>query len=76
MTEQEWLDIFGENLLDLMREKGYSQKDLACDTELAESTISSYVNKRKMPSVRALIAISYVLDISLDELMDFGERVY
>lgn len=76
MSEREWLDIFAKNLVDLMREKGYSQRDLADATGLSEGIISSYVHGRKVPGIRALINIAYELDLSLDELIDFGDRVH
>lgn len=75
MSEQEWLDIFGDNLRDILIETGYSQKDLAETTGLSEGAISSYINKKRMPCIRALINISYELGISLDELMDFDDRI-
>lgn len=76
MSEQEWLDIFADNLVDLLAEKGYSQIDLAESTGLSKGTISSYINKRKMPGIRAIINIAYELDLSVEELIDFGERIY
>lgn len=75
MSEQEWLDIFGKNLLDAMREKGYTQRDLAEATDLSEGTISSYVRGHKLPGVRAIINIAYELDMDVGELIDFGERI-
>lgn len=76
MSEQEWLDIFGDNLADIMAEKGYSQSDLADATGLSISAISNYINKKKIPTVRAIINMAYELDLSFDEFIDFGDRVY
>lgn len=75
MSENEWLDIFAENLLELMKEKGYNQINLAESTNLSKGTISSYINKRKVPGIRALVNIAYELNISFDDLMDFGDRI-
>lgn len=75
MSEMEWMDIFGDNLVDLLKETRMTQKDLAEATGLAESAISNYINKRRMPNVRALINISEALDISLDDLMFFGDTI-
>lgn len=75
MSEVEWMDIFGDNLVDILKEVGMTQKELAEETGLAESAISNYINKRRMPNVRALINISEALDISLDELMFFGDTI-
>lgn len=75
MNEQDWLDIFGDNLKDMLREANMSQKELAYDTGLSEPSISAYLNGRKMPGVKALINIAYSLDCDLNDLMDFGERI-
>lgn len=75
MTETEWLEIFGDNLKDLIDKQGYTQRDLADEVGLDEGTISRYVNKQRIPGVRALVNIAYVLDCSLDDLMDFGDRI-
>ena len=76
MSEHEWLDIFGDNLAEMMYEQGYSQKDLADETGLSEASISNYINKRRMPTIKAIVNIAYALDIDFNELIDFGERVY
>lgn len=76
MTEQEWIDIFGDNLLEMLGEANMSQKELAEDTGLTEATISRYINKQRMPTVRALVNIAYSLGCSFDELMDFGDQVW
>lgn len=75
MSENEWLEIFGDNLKDMIEGAGYTQRDLADETGLSESAISRYVSKKQMPCIRALINIAYVLDCSIDELMDFGDRI-
>ena len=76
MSEQEWLNIFGNNLRDMLIDARMTQRDLADDTGLAESTISQYINKQRMPTIRAVINIAYSLDCDLDELLDFGERIW
>lgn len=75
MTETQWLEIFGENLKEMIEGYGYAQRDLADETGLAESTISRYISKKQMPCIKALVNIAYVLDCSLDDLMDFGDRI-
>ena len=75
MAEAEWLDIFSNNLMDTLNEQGYSQEELAYETNLSQSTISKYINKKQMPSLKAIINIAYALDCSIDELIDFGEKI-
>lgn len=75
MTETEWLDIFADNLASMMEEVGYTQTDLAKETRLAQSTISDYLNKHKLPGVKAIINIAYALDCEVTELIDFDEII-
>lgn len=75
MTETQWLMIFGDNLIDLMARAGMSQRDLADEIGVSESTISKYIHKMSVPGVRTLVNMAYALDCSLDELMDFGDRI-
>ena len=76
MNELEWLDIFGDNLVSLLRDARMSQRELADATGLTEATISYYINKKKLPGLKAIINIAYALDISVDELIDFGEMIH
>lgn len=75
MTQEEWKAIFGDNLSAILEEKGMTQSQLAKDAGLSVSRISEYVNKRTVPTIFALINIAYALDMSTDELIDFGERI-
>ena len=75
MTEVEWMDIFADNLLSLMQERGYSQGDLADETGLDKATINRYLNKVYIPSVKSIVNLSYVLDCDVSELIDFGDII-
>lgn len=75
MTEQEWLDIFADNLRDIMDEVGMSQKQLARETDITQATISRYLSKKQMPSVKAIVNIAYALDCGFDDLTDFGDTI-
>lgn len=75
MTETEWLDIFGDNLRDLMEECGYNQKQLAEATGLSRSSICDYIHKKKVPTIRAIVNICYELDCDMVDLVDFGDRI-
>ena len=76
MTEQAWLNIFGDNLRDILKEYGYSQKDFTDATNIPESTISMYINKKRMPTIKNLINMSLELGIDMDEFTVFDDRVY
>lgn len=75
MSEVEWINIFANNLILMLDEKGLTQKDLAVMTGFSESIVSEWINKKKMPSVRAILAISYELGEDLYDLIDFGDRI-
>lgn len=76
MSETEWLNIFGDNLANMLDDCGMSQRELADVTGLSESTISRYINKQKMPGIRAIVNISEALDCSIDELTYFGDTIH
>ena len=75
MSEAEWLDIFGDNLREMIAEQGMTQADFADEIGVTEATVSYYVNKKKMPGIKAIVNMAYVLNISIDELIDFGDRI-
>ena len=75
MSQQEWLDIFGDNLASILEEEQISQKELSRLTGLSESTISRYINKLQMPNVRAIINISYALDWSFEDMLNYGDII-
>lgn len=75
ISEQEWLDIFGDNLRSMMDEYRYSQKELAEVTGLSQSTICKYINKQQMPTIKAIINLSYELGCDLYDLIDFGSKI-
>lgn len=75
MSEQEWIDIFGDNLPSILEEYGLSQKDLAEEIGVSEGTISNYIHKKQMPSIKAIVNMVYALDIEFDDLIDFGSPI-
>lgn len=76
MSELEWMDIFGDNLRDILIEQGYTQRDLADAIGVDKGTISRYINKERMPTVTNLINMSMELGIDLEEFAIFGDRIY
>lgn len=76
MSESEWLDIFGDNLKDMMDEYGISQRELADECGLSESNISRYINKQQVPGIKALVNIAYALDCDVSDLIDFGCKIH
>lgn len=75
MSEMEWLDMFGDNLVYIMRRTRTTQRKLAEKTGLSQGTISKYINKQQLPGVRAIVKLAYALDCSTDDLIDLGEVI-
>ena len=75
MTEIEWINSFADNLTMIMYESKLTQKDLSEMTGISEGTISKYLRRQQMPGIKAALNISYALSCSLDDLLDFGERI-
>lgn len=68
MSELDFIDIFADNLRDLMKEVGISQQELANETGLAKGTISKYLHKQIMPSLKAFMNICYALNCEPQDL--------
>ena len=69
------MEIFGDNLVDILAEKKMTQKELAAKTGLSSGSISAYINGTTPPSYKAIINISYALDIDIMDLIDFGDMI-
>ena len=76
MTQNEWRNMFSNNLLDILQDKGMTQAQLARDAGISSSRISEYINERTTPTIFAIINIAYALDMDVSELVDFDDRVY
>lgn len=75
MSEQEWIEIFGDNLQSILEEYGLSRKDLAEEIGVSESAISRYIRKKQMPSIKVIVNMVYALGIEFDDLIDFGSPI-
>lgn len=75
MTEVEWIGIFANNLRDILKDRKMSQKELANEIWVTEATISRYINKQRIPSIKHILEISYALNVDVNELIDFGEPI-
>lgn len=76
MTEVEFIDIFADNLRGVMKEQGYNISSLSDSINVPKSTISRYLNKQTMPTVKNLINICMETGLDLDDLIPFYERIY
>ena len=69
ISEVEFIYIFADNLKDIMDEIGINQNQLAKEARLTRGTISKYLNKKMMPSVRAIMNLCYVLNCEYSDLL-------
>ena len=69
MSEVELIDIFADNLRDLMSERGYSQRELERESGINHASISRYLKKERIPTVKALINLAFALECDLDDLV-------
>ena len=75
MTQETWKRTFASNLVDILNDKGMTQRQLAIDSGVSAAMISDYINGIRMPGLAAAINIAYALDMDVGELVDFDERV-
>ena len=75
MTQNEWREIFKDNLSSILREKKMTQAELAKDAGLSTSRVSEYINGYATPTIFAVINMAYALDVDVGEFIDFGESV-
>lgn len=69
MSEIEFIDIFSDNLRELMLEHNITQMELADEILVNKSTITRYLNKSTMPSIKALINLSIVFNCDIEDLV-------
>lgn len=75
MSEMEWMNIFGDNLVELLKESRMSQHELARLSGLTDAAVSNYINKRRMPTIKALINMAEVLNVTIDDFIFFGDTI-
>ena len=69
ISEIEFIDIFADNLRSIMEEVGITQAELTDDSGLTRATINRYLKKQRMPDLRALINICYILECEVTDLI-------
>jgi DNA-binding XRE family transcriptional regulator len=68
LSEESYGIEFGRRLSSLMNRKGITQYDLACLTGLSQSSISGYINGKRIPSAFNCSKIIKTLHCSDDEI--------
>ncbi len=62
-----------EKVLDVMKRKGITQKELSKKSKIAESSISRYLHSEKRPRMDVVINIAKALEIETQYLLDEEE---
>lgn len=75
MTVDIWQQQFSKRVIALMKENNISQRQLSKASGISPGRLNEYVSMKAMPNIFAIINIAYVFDISIESLIDFGERI-
>ena len=75
MNELDFIDIFADNLRDMLEEVGISQQELANEIGVSKGTISKYLSKQAMPSLKNFMNICYALDCDPQDLFIPYDRI-
>ena len=65
---------FKNILLDLIEEKGISQRKLSKLADIPPTTISGWLNANRLPDFNALCKLSAFFDVSADYLLGISEK--
>lgn len=81
MTELQWMDIYGDNLKQMLDEACMTQEELAYSIGVSQSMISRYINKRSMPPLKVALNIYHVLSKEFvrcddSDLFYFFDRIH
>lgn len=63
------MNSFGDNLKKLRKERGISQKKLALDLEIAQSTVANYEKNNRFPKEDIILSLVDYFEVSVDYLM-------
>lgn len=65
----------GKKLIELRKNKKLSQEQLAEEINVTRQTISNWENGKFYPDIDALVRISKYFNISLDDLLNYDDKV-
>lgn len=75
MTELEFMEDFSDNLIYYLQRKGWSQRELAEQSDLSQAAINRYIKCERMPTIKAIINICYALDCDIEDLILTDEKI-
>lgn len=76
MSEVEFIDIFADNLRDLIIESGYSISEISREIGINKSILSRYLRKERIPSIDVLVNLSIFLLCDIEDLIPDYEYVF
>lgn len=71
-TETDVIDIFGDNLNNMLSYRRMKPSELARATGIQKSTVSRLISKECMPTLKTVMNICYVLDCDFEDLIPSG----
>lgn len=69
ISETMAIEIFSDNLRDIMDDARINQSELARVSHLTQGTISKYLKKQQMPTMKAIMNLCYALNCSYQDLL-------
>lgn len=76
MSEYEIMQLISDNIKYELRCRNMSQNDLSRITGLSRSSISYYVNAKRLPTLKHLINICVALDCNINMIVPTFTYVY
>ncbi len=67
-------ETMGDRIKKLINHKGITQKELADAANITEAAISHYLNNSRCPRPKTLAKIAYVLNVSVDYLIEVKNK--
>ena len=67
--------IFADKLIQLRKQKGWSQEELAEKMEVTRQSVSKWESAQSVPDIERILQLSDIFDVSLDYLLKNNEDI-
>ena len=75
MTELEFMEDFSDNLIRYLKNKGWSQEELANKAGISQYAINKYIKLERMPTAKAIVNICCAFDCDIEDLILTDEEI-
>lgn len=75
MDEYDLIENISENLQIMMKKRDISQTELSKLANVERRAVNRYANGKALPSLKNLLNICHVLDVSIEEVVDMDELI-